>query len=209
MWWTRAEDAERIQAGMAGLCRELCRRHGGHAATAAGQAPAEEAAEWALAWLSGTTARWLVVFDNVEDIDDAHRVAGRLGAGHVLLTTRRDVGWEELAPTVIRLDALPHTAAITLLLHLMGPGAAGETEAVGELAHELGGLPLALKQAGAYIALTPGMTVAAYLTLLRTAPLRALSADSRRRASVQAGEDVVAASGPSRATASAGSTPWP
>ncbi|TLP56268.1 tetratricopeptide repeat protein [Microbispora triticiradicis] len=50
-----------------------------------------------------------------------------------------------------------------------------------ELAGELDGLPLALKQAGAYITHTPGITVAAYLELLRTAPARALAAHVRRR----------------------------
>ncbi len=133
-----------------------------------------------------------MVFDNVEDIDHVHPLLGWFGTGHVLVTTRRDIGWEDLAATVIRLDVLTRTAAVELLLDVLGPGAASEVEAVGELAGELDGLPLALKQAGAYIARTPGMTVVAYLDLLRTDPHRALSADPRRRTRTAVGEEVVA-----------------
>ncbi|MEU7889854.1 tetratricopeptide repeat protein [Microbispora bryophytorum] len=180
VWWVGADTVEGIQAGLAELCRTLCVGVGGQAGQAAPQAPEQEAAAWALAWLTGTPARWLMIFDNVEDIDDLQPLLGRLTRGHVLVTTRRDVGWEDLA-TVIRLDVLPRAAAVDLLAEVMGPAADGDREALEELAGELDGLPLALKQAGAYIAHTPGITVAAYLELLRTAPARALAAHVRRR----------------------------
>ncbi|WP_182884190.1 FxSxx-COOH system tetratricopeptide repeat protein [Microbispora sp. H10885] len=180
VWWVSADTVEGIQAGLAELCRALCVAVGGQAGQAARQAPEQEAAAWALAWLTGMSARWLMIFDNVEDIDHLQPLLGRLTRGHVLVTTRRDVGWEDLA-TVIRLDVLPRPAAVDLLAELMGPAVAGDREALEELAGELDGLPLALKQAGAYIAHTPGITVAAYLELLRTAPARALTAHVRPR----------------------------
>ncbi|MFF4128359.1 tetratricopeptide repeat protein [Microbispora rosea] len=179
VWWVGADTVEGIQARLAELCHALCVGVGGRAANAARQAPEQEAAAWALAWLAGAPAQWLMIFDNVEDIDHLQPLLGRLTRGHVLVTTRRDVGWEDLA-TVIRLDVLPRAAAVDLLAEVMGPAAAGDREALEELAGELDGLPLALKQAGAYIAHTPSITVAAYLELMRTAPARALAAHVRR-----------------------------
>ncbi|GIH94312.1 ATP-binding protein [Planobispora siamensis] len=182
VWWIDAESPESIQAGLAGLCRALC---AATASAAAVQAPAEEAAAWALTWLA-SCGSWLLVFDNVEDAGHLHPILGRLRAGHVLVTSRRDIGWEELGP-VLRLAPLSRGDAVRLLLRTAGPAASADRAAAGELAAELGELPLALKQAGAYIAATPGMDAARYLRLLRTTPQRALAAGSPRR-----GDEVVA-----------------
>ena len=149
-----------------------------HPAEWGGGAPGARtnAAAWALAWLTATPVRWLMVFDNVEDIEELHPLLGRLARGHVLITTGVMSAGTDLG-TVLRLDVLrPRPAAVELLAEMIGPAVGGERAGLEELAGELDGLPLALKQAGAYIARTPGMTVAAYLDLLRTAPQRALAA---------------------------------
>ncbi|GGT34254.1 ATP-binding protein [Nonomuraea spiralis] len=176
VWWIDAEGPDNIQTGLAGLCRALC---AATAATAAAQVPTEEAVAWALAWL-GAHSDWLVVWDNVEDIEDVQPYLGRLHTGHVLITSRRDVGWQEVA-TVLTLGILPRAEAVRLLLEMIGSPAAEDERLAAELAEELGDLPLALKQAGAYIVASPGMDLARYLRLLHTTPQRVLAADSGRR----------------------------
>ncbi|MFF0312195.1 tetratricopeptide repeat protein [Streptosporangium sp. NPDC004379] len=182
VWWITAEIPEQIQAGLAGLGRALC---AGVASTAAAQAPAEEAEAWALAWLAAHDD-WLVVFDNAADAEDLQPYLGRLRTGHVLVTSRRAVGWRDVGE-VLRLEVLPRAEAVELLLEMIGTETTIDRAVAGELAAELGELPLALKQAGAYLAATPGMDPATYLDLLRTTPARALSADPRHDAATDRG----------------------
>ncbi|MEV4888076.1 tetratricopeptide repeat protein, partial [Nonomuraea sp. NPDC055795] len=157
-----------IEAGLAGLARALV---AGVDSVAAGQASLEEAAAWAMAWLAGRTG-WLVVFDNVEEPAHVEPYLARLNGGQVLITTRRDVGWRHLGITPLRLDTLARPASVRLLGDLIGPPDAAQLALLDELAAELGDLPLALTQAGAYIARTPRCTVAGYLRLLRRTPAR-------------------------------------
>jgi hypothetical protein len=170
VWWIPAETADEIRAGLADLCRELCGRVG---AAAAAQAPAPEAAAWALGWLA-THDRWLVVFDNAEDVADLEPLLGKLRGGHVLVTSRRADGWEDIG-TTLRLRVLEGADSVRLLERTIdgsaalddGTGRAPDGDPMTELAEELGGLPLALRQAGAYIAAVPGVGVRTYLGRLR------------------------------------------
>ncbi|WP_449065414.1 DUF7779 domain-containing protein, partial [Planomonospora algeriensis] len=166
VWWIDADGAQAIEAGLAALCRALC---AGLAPAAATQAPAKEAAAWTLAWLAAHR-RWLLIFDNVEEVGHLQPYLGRLHSGQVLITSRRDRGWQEVG-TILRLGVLEPADAVRLLQSLLAP-AAWEPDAAAQLAAELGELPLALKHAGAYIAETPGMTLSRYLHLLRTTAAR-------------------------------------
>ncbi|QKG22989.1 FxSxx-COOH system tetratricopeptide repeat protein [Actinomadura verrucosospora] len=161
VWWVLAETADEIQAGLADLCRELCGR-----VAPAVQAAAPDAAAWALGWLA-THDRWLVVFDNAEDVADLEPLLGRLQGGHVLVTSRRADGWEDIG-TALRLPVLDDADSVRLLEGTIdGAGGAADGDPLAQLAGELGGLPLALRQAGAYIAAVPGMTARTYLRRLR------------------------------------------
>lgn len=105
--------------------------------------------------------RWLLIFDNAEDVADIRPVLPG-GVGHVLVTTRRG-GFGYLGP-VHDLDVLPRPDAIALLRR-RAPALADDQ--AGVLAELLGDLPLALEQAAAYldqIRLPP----ADYLHLLTT-----------------------------------------
>ena len=107
--------------------------------------------------------RWLVVADNAGGVWD---LAGLLGVagdhGHVLITSR-DPGWSQATRTVA-VDVLPRTQAITLLRARAPRLTTDEAEQVAEV---LGDLPLALEQAGAWLA-SSGMSVSDYLDAVST-----------------------------------------
>ncbi|NAS27454.1 hypothetical protein GT755_38030, partial [Herbidospora sp. NEAU-GS84] len=187
VWWIEADSPAQIQTSLAGLTRAIC---AGADSVAAAAATVEEATDWALAWLAAHPG-WLLVFDNVEDSGDLHPYLGRLTGGHVLITTRRDTGWRDLGCTPISLEVLDPEPAQRLLTRMIiqahptrppGRGApahkAGPAESaeLAGLAEDLGFLPLALTQAAAFIARTPGMNVTTYRALLRDNPGKAHAA---------------------------------
>ncbi|MFI6423073.1 tetratricopeptide repeat protein [Streptomyces sp. NPDC050842] len=121
-----------------------------------------------LAWLATTSRRWLVVLD---DIADPGAVEGwwpgsRTGSGWVLATTRlHDARLTGGGRRRVSVDVYgPGEAAAYLRARLADDGLADG--AVGELAAELGHLPLALGHAAAYM-INHGLGCAAYLELFR------------------------------------------
>ena len=115
----------------------------------------EEQYQAVLNWLH-TNARWLLILDNVdtEDAQDAVLdLLPQLNNGHVLITSRRTT-WSETTEQ-IELDVLSASAAVDFLLDRTvkkrSATATDGTDAA-TLARLLGYLPLALEQAGAFIA---------------------------------------------------------
>ena len=103
---------------------------------------------------------WLVVFDNAQVPGD---LAGMLpaGGGHVLITSRNRA-WSGIA-SQLDLEEFTRAESVEFMCNRSGrpePGAAGE------LAGELGDLPLALAQAAAYID-ARAVTISGYLALYR------------------------------------------
>ncbi|MFI1955652.1 tetratricopeptide repeat protein [Streptomyces xinghaiensis] len=164
VWWIDAENPEQITAGLAGLATALDPVHA--------TLPLEDAAQWAITWLQGRTG-WLLVFDNVDDPAHLRPRLGRLATGQVLITTRRDLPWQDLG-TALYLDTLDPPASLAVLQDLTARHDDDHVAALAELASELGHLPLALQQAGAYLAQTR-TTATAYLTRLRTDPATTLA----------------------------------
>ncbi|MGG7569754.1 tetratricopeptide repeat protein [Streptomyces sirii] len=160
VWWINAASPEQIITSLATLATRLCLQW---AATAGVQ----ERAAWAILWLQWHPC-WLLVFDNVENPQDLRHYLGTLPDGHHLATSRTATGWHSIAPT-IPLGLLDAEAAVSLLCTL----AFGDEEALtpeqrrdaAALAAELGYLPLALEQAGAYLFET-GTSLADYRSLL-------------------------------------------
>jgi hypothetical protein len=110
---------------------------------------------------------WLLIFDNADAVDAVRAWTPSVPmpagvAGHVLVTTRR-AGFADLGP-VHDLDVVDQAEAIQLMRGRM-PGL--PEQVAGEIAQELGRLPLALEQAAAYLDKT-GMPTRDYLRLLRT-----------------------------------------
>ncbi|RST19648.1 tetratricopeptide repeat protein [Streptomyces sp. WAC05374] len=164
VWWIDAGKPEQITAGLARLAAALDPVHGA--------LPLEDAAQWAVTWLQGRT-RWLLVFDNVEEPAHLRPWLGRLSTGQVLITTRRDLPWQDL-DTALYLDTLAPEASLAVLRDLTGRRGHDDTVPLADLAEELGHLPLALQQAGAYLAQTRTHP-AAYLDRLRTDPATTLA----------------------------------
>ncbi|MET8582911.1 tetratricopeptide repeat protein [Streptomyces collinus] len=144
VWWITADSPESILTNLAGITQRLCPQ-------SAQKLEPDQRAAWAITWLQAHP-NWLLIFDNVENPEHLSPYLGTLSGGHHLATSRRATGWQALAP-VVSLGLLPPDEATDLLCTIAFQGTAvdGEQrEAAKRLAHDLGYLPLALEQAGAY-----------------------------------------------------------
>jgi tetratricopeptide (TPR) repeat protein len=150
VWWVASEDPSLIADQIAALARQL--------------ALVEPASDTATATalvkshLRGND-RWLLVFDNAEE---PARLREWLpgGPGHVIITSRAG-GWDRFAATLM-VDVMPRPEAIDLLCTCHPELTATEAD---QLAAAVGDLPLALSQAGGFLAETAS-TAKDYLVLL-------------------------------------------
>ncbi|SPL95818.1 Putative ATP/GTP-binding protein [[Actinomadura] parvosata subsp. kistnae] len=174
VWWITADSGPALEAGLAGLAVAL-------QPELATVLSLEALAERARAWLAAHQG-WLLVLDNVVDPADVRPLLERTLAGQVLVTSRLGEGWHRLDAQLLHLDVLGEREALDLLTRLAAPGLApdvaqavldghppAELDGAAELVRELGLLPLAIEQAGAYLHQTR-LTPRAYLELLRHQP---------------------------------------
>ena len=110
--------------------------------------------------LAASSRSWLLIFDNAPDLAAVRGLLPPAGPGQVLITSQNP-HWP--GAQALDVPALSLQAAARFLLERTG---SAETAAAGKLADEMGGLPLALEQAAAYMIAT-GRTIAAYLDLFR------------------------------------------
>ncbi|GAA3018074.1 FxSxx-COOH system tetratricopeptide repeat protein [Kitasatospora albolonga] len=161
VWWITADNPANLDAGLARLATAL--------QPALALLPAEQLTERAVQWLATHTG-WLLILDNVDDPAHLAPLLARATTGRILITSRRATGWHHTAVPV-PLDVLSPEESLALLRRIVT--AAGTRTAAldgaAELCTELGHLPLAVEQAGAYIAET-GISPAAYLHLLAEDP---------------------------------------
>lgn len=98
-------------------------------------------------WLEAEADSWLLVLDNADDPSVLRGALPEQGSGHVLLTSRF-VDWAPLGVEGLPVEPLPVNDAAKLLVRRSGREASPEASVLGE---RLGGLPLAIFQAGAFI----------------------------------------------------------
>jgi tetratricopeptide (TPR) repeat protein len=163
VWWITADSPAGIDDGLAALAAAL-------QPAVAGLLPAEVLRERAVQWLASHD-RWLVVLDNVTDPAHVRALLAQAPAGRFVITSRRATGWHGTA-TPVQLDVLTPGEAGQLLAAIVTAGREprpGQLEGAAALCAGLGLLPLAIEQAGAYLAET-GITPTAYMGLLAAQP---------------------------------------
>ncbi|MFE7217067.1 tetratricopeptide repeat protein, partial [Streptomyces sp. NPDC057611] len=163
MWWIRGDTSEQITTDLASLATRI---NGG----ATGRTTAEDA-EWAIGWLQ-THPGWLLILDNAEHPNTIRHLISQLHhAGRHLITSRFANGW---TTTPLTLPLLTPAASLDLLTRLTGLTDPDNQRNARLLADELGHLPLALEQAGAFITQSR-IPVSAYRDLLRQHPAETTS----------------------------------
>jgi len=157
--WARADSEENLRADFQSLTRMLAVQDGQ-------QDPVETMQTWFAA-----SADWLLILDNADDLDLVAAFFPRSPRGHVLVTTRamapgsvaQSVLLEPLSPEDGALCILRRAGTILWHEHLSDTSALHRESAL-RIAELMGGLPLALEQAGAYIEDTGG-SASRYLEL--------------------------------------------
>jgi tetratricopeptide (TPR) repeat protein len=154
VWWVSAADPESMTMSLLGLARQLGAPDGEVQEARSGRVNPSD-----VLWPRLQAAhRWLLVLDNADDIT-ALAVGGRsasdgsgwlraTNSGMVLVTSRTTKAWGPLT-VEHRIGPLATDAGGEVLTDL-APGAGTSTDAQ-MLAGRLGGLPLALNLAGAYL----------------------------------------------------------
>lgn len=123
--------------------------------------------EQCLTWLHNHDS-WLLVFDNIVDVSLLAKYIPSGTKGSCLITSQ-DAALDAFAAP-LRLEAWSEADSLAFLVERTGLAI---TESTTELAQSLGGLPLALAQAAAYMANTK-IDSAAYLERFKAASLRIL-----------------------------------
>ena len=155
--WASAESRETLLSGFAAIANHLNLSE----ANATDQQTAATATK---RWLESNTG-WLLILDNADELAIAREFFPQPSKGHILLTTRAHAT-EPIAERV-EIKKMDLAEAVLFLLHRadVTPTDA-ERMLAKQISTELGCLPLALDQAGAFIYETPS-SLAEYLNLHR------------------------------------------
>lgn len=152
IWWIRSETPELAVEDFRGLLDAL----GVPKVQKLGQ-PIQRAH----VLLANHGGRWLLIFDNVPRESGLRGLVPPEGIGDVIVTSRTP-SWSD-SRMVLSIAPLPDAVGAELLLDTSHDD---DASAARDLAGELGGLPLALHQAGSYVAANP-IGLAEYLLLYR------------------------------------------
>ncbi|MFC6082733.1 FxSxx-COOH system tetratricopeptide repeat protein [Sphaerisporangium aureirubrum] len=161
VWWVSAEQAELLNVAMADLAEKLDIRMGDNVAEAA------QAAKEALR-RGHPHSRWLLIFDNADDPKELMNYLPG-GSGHVVITSRNPT-WSEIA-TPLEITVFTREESKEHLRRRVPKLTAVDADRV---ADQLGDLPLAIEQAGAWLHET-GMAVDEYLERLTHQPTQTLA----------------------------------
>src|SRR5579859_2697735 len=153
VWWVPAEQRDLINPSLAELAQPL------------GVRPLDSTTETAEAVrealrLGRPYDRWLLIFDNADEPGEVEDFFPG-GPGHVIVTSRNPA-WSQVAEQVA-IDVFSRTESLDYLRRRV-ESLSGEDAAL--VAEALGDLPLAIEQAGAWLAAT-GMPAAEYVEQLQ------------------------------------------
>ena len=158
VFWVRADTEQEIQQGFFDI-------HGLLWPGLETQTP-EDAIRKVLRWFK-QESNWLLIFDNADTPNILKPYIPLVRTGHVLLTSRSNTFRNLGIADPIELPPLAIADAVQFLLESTSreDASAEEKNAATDIAEELGGLPLALEQAAAYI--EQGATFCHYLRSYR------------------------------------------
>ncbi|MFF2749520.1 FxSxx-COOH system tetratricopeptide repeat protein [Kitasatospora sp. NPDC058048] len=162
IWWITADSPARIERSLGELALRLL-------PSWAGTATQDQRTQWAMTWLQWHP-EWLLIFDNVENPADLTPYLGALNGGHHLVSSRRATGWPHTICTYPLGTLAPDEAAELICTYAFTDGhpTSRDLRDAHALAADLGHLPLALEQAGAYLRQHPAMSINAYRQRLST-----------------------------------------
>lgn len=152
VWWVSAEQPSQVRSSLARLAGPL------------GLPAAENIEETVQSVLDALRRgepyrRWLLVFDNADDPEDLREYLAQ-GPGHVLLTSR-NLDWSRQA-NAVEVGAFSREESVAFLRKRVPSLSLSDADQVAE---KLGDLPLAIEQAGAWLAVT-AMPPEQYLEML-------------------------------------------
>nr|CBH39267.1 conserved hypothetical protein, containing TPR repeats [uncultured archaeon] len=154
IWWVRSEEPATMAADYASLAVDL-------------NLPVKDSTDQKAIvkavkrWLEHNPG-WLLIFDNAQDPGEIRNYLPLGGAGHIIITSRNPLwgGVAKLMPAHV----FDRAESIEFLCKRTGQE---DKDAADALADELGDLPLALEQAGAYIE-TTGISLTEYQELFQS-----------------------------------------
>jgi Tetratricopeptide repeat/NB-ARC domain len=174
IWWMNCGQPQYVDASLFDLGDQLRKAF---AASVPEEGGVAEVIQQVLRFLSEelTDQRWLLIYDNAEDIGEIRRLLPS-GGGHVLITSR-DESWMEEGGQSLQIDVFTREESIS---HLRRRVPRISEEEANEVADVLGDMPLAVAWAGALLASTE-MSVPEYLRQLDQQPVLTRTEDSPLR----------------------------
>jgi DNA-binding SARP family transcriptional activator len=152
VWWVRAEDPEAVPGEFRALLDILAPQYAEQT---------HDPVQAVHAVLANRTEPWLLIIDNIAEPETLRGLLPAAGIGDILVTSRAGT-WPDRR-IVLPVAPLAQSHAVELVTSLSGDH---DQDTAAVLADELGGLPLALAQAGCYVA-HGGLDLAGYLALYR------------------------------------------
>ncbi|MGH3808148.1 MAG: BTAD domain-containing putative transcriptional regulator [Pseudonocardiaceae bacterium] len=152
VWWVRAENPEAVPGEFRALLDILAPQYAEQT---------HDPIQAAHAVLANRTEPWLLIIDNIAEPETLRGLLPAAGIGDVLVTSRAGT-WPDRR-LVLPITPLAQTHAVELMISLSGDR---DQATAAILTNELGGLPLALAQAGCYVAQS-ALDLAGYLALYR------------------------------------------
>ncbi|SFR25175.1 Tetratricopeptide repeat-containing protein [Lentzea waywayandensis] len=163
--WVTADSREAIVSAYAEAAAELTGRD---------ETDPERGARRLLEWLASTGEPWLVVLDDVQDPADLADLWPPDNGRTLVTTRRRDAALRGDRRAVVEVETFSEAEGLAYLREVLADQPA-LLDGAAEVVRELGCLPLALAQAGAYV-LDLQLSCTEYLRRLTSQPLKSVAA---------------------------------